>query len=66
MILFSRVRDAFGEITKRDWALLSLETLGIIGGILIAFQLNEWASRRNEAARHQRMMERLFEESDSR
>lgn len=64
MILFRRIGGSFREIAGRDWALLSLETLGIIGGILIAFQLNEWASRRNEAARHQRMMERLFEESE--
>jgi hypothetical protein len=64
MILFSRVRGALGEVTGREWALLALETLGVIAGILIAFELNEWASRRNEAARHQVMMERLFEESE--
>lgn len=64
MILFSRVRGAFGEITSREWALLSLETLGVVAGILIAFELNEWASRRNEAARHDRLMKRLFEESE--
>ena len=64
MILFRRIGGSFREITSRDWALLSLETIGIIAGILIAFQLNEWASRRNEDARNQRMMERLFEESE--
>lgn len=64
MILFSRVRGAFGEIAGREWALLSLETLGVIAGILIAFELNEWAARRNEAARHDRLIERLFEESE--
>jgi hypothetical protein len=56
------VRGAFGEITKREWALLALETLGVIAGILIAFELNEWASRRNEAAKHDRLMARLHEE----
>lgn len=64
MILFNRVRGAFGEITNREWALLALETLGVIAGILIAFELNEWAARRNEAARHARLMERLLEESE--
>lgn len=64
MILFSRARGAFGEITKREWALLALETLGILVGILIAFQLSEWAARKNAAARHQKLMERLFEESE--
>lgn len=62
MILFQRVGKAFRGIQGREWALLSLETLGVIAGILIAFELNEWAARRNEAARHDRLMERLFEE----
>lgn len=65
MILFRRIGGSFREITSRDWALLTLETIGIIGGILIAFELNEWASRRNEAARHQQLMERLFEEAEN-
>jgi hypothetical protein len=63
MILFKRVGTAFRGIEGREWALLSLETLGVVAGILIAFELNEWAGRRNEAARHSRVMERLFEES---
>jgi hypothetical protein len=64
MILFSRVRGAFSRIESREWALLALETVGVVAGILIAFELNEWASRRNEAQRHARLMERLFEESE--
>lgn len=64
MILFQRVGKAFRGIQGREWALLSLETLGVIAGILIAFELNEWAARRKEAARHERLMERLFEESE--
>jgi len=64
MILFKRVGTAFRGIDAREWALLTLETLGVIAGILIAFELNEWAGRRNEAARHAQLMERLFEESE--
>ena len=63
MILFRRVGGAFRGIEGREWALLSLETLGVIAGILIAFELNEWAAARSAAAKHQEMMERLFEES---
>lgn len=63
MILFKRVGESFNRIEGREWALLFLETVGVVAGILIAFELNEWASRRNEAARHRQMMERLFEES---
>ena len=64
MILFKRVGESFGRIEGREWALLFLETLGVVGGILIAFELNEWASRRTESARHRQIMERLFEESE--
>ncbi|HXG81949.1 MAG TPA: hypothetical protein VNJ05_09130 [Sphingomicrobium sp.] len=65
MILFSRVRGAFRKITSREWALLSLETVGILAGILIAFELNEWAARRKETAKHRQLMERLFEEAEN-
>ena len=64
MILFKRVGESFRKIEGREWALLSLETLGVIAGILIAFELNEWAANRAAAARHHEMMERLFEESE--
>lgn len=64
MLLFRRVGSAFRGIEGRDWALLSLETFGVVAGILIAFELNEWAADRNEAARHDRLMERLHEESE--
>ena len=63
MILFKRVGTAFQGIEGREWALLSLETLGVVAGILIAFELNEWAGRRSQANRHHEMMDRLFEES---
>lgn len=63
MILFKRVGSAFKGIEGREWALLSLETLGVVAGILIAFQLNEWAANWNEAARRHLLMERLFEET---
>jgi hypothetical protein len=63
MILFKRVGESFRRIEGREWALLALETIGVVAGILIAFELNEWAQRRSDAATHHRLMERLFEES---
>jgi len=63
MILFKRVGESFRSIEGREWALLFLETLGVVAGILIAFELNEWASRRAEAKRGHALLERLFEES---
>ena len=44
MILFKRVSESFRHIEDREWMLLSLETLGVLAGILIAFELQQWAS----------------------
>ncbi|MEA3080391.1 MAG: hypothetical protein QOD54_59 [Sphingomonadales bacterium] len=65
MILFKRVTESFRHIEGREWALLSLETLGVIAGILIAFWLNEWASRHSAAQQRQERLERLFEEAQT-
>lgn len=64
MILFKRLGESFRHIEDREWLLLALETLGVLFGILLAFELQEWASRRSEAAKHQQLMERLFEETE--
>ena len=65
MILFKRVGNSFRHIEDREWVLLFLETLGVLVGILLAFELQEWASQRSEAAKHRQLMERLFEESQT-
>lgn len=64
MILFKRVGESFRHIEDREWVLLFLETLGVLIGILLAFELQEWGQRRSEAAKHRQLMERLFEESE--
>ena len=64
MILFKRVGESFKHIEGREWVLLALETLGVLAGILIAFELQEWASQRSQSARHRELLERLFEESE--
>ena len=42
-----------------------LRRFGVIAGILIAFWLNEWASRHSAAQQRQERLERLFEEAGS-
>lgn len=64
MILFKRVRESVRQIEDREWALLALETLGVLAGILIAFELQQWGQERSEAAKQHQLMERLFEESE--
>lgn len=65
MILFKRVNESFRHIEGREWALLFLETLGVIVGILLAFELQEWAARRSAAQLRQERLERLFEEAET-
>ena len=65
MMLFKRVSDSFRHIEGREWALLCLETLGVLIGILVAFELQEWAGQRADAAKHRQLMERLFDESET-
>ena len=64
MILFKRVGQSFRHIEDREWVLLFLETLGVLVGILLAFELQEWASRRADASRRHGLLERLFVESE--
>ena len=65
MALWRRVRGAVGGIGDTEWALLGLELVGVVGGILIAFQLQEWAEDRREDRDRVRLTERLMEESQS-
>lgn len=63
--LWRRVRGAVGGIGDTEWALLGLELIGVVGGILIAFQLQEWAENRREDRDRVRLTKRLMEESQS-
>lgn len=63
MLLFKRMGRALRGVEDREWLLLFLETLGVLAGILIAFELNEWASRESEQAKQHNELERLFEEA---
>src|SRR5690242_6723165 len=65
MILFKQVGESFRHIEDREWVLLFLETLGVLVGILLAFELQEWGQGRADAAKHRQLIERLFEESET-
>lgn len=65
MILFKQVNESFRHIEGREWALLFLETLGVIVGILLAFELQEWASQRQAAQDQHKLLERLLDESEA-
>jgi len=65
MIIFRRAGEALRRVEDREWTLLALETLGVLAGILIAFELQQWGARRDQAAKHHELMERLFEETQT-
>lgn len=63
--LWHRARRAVGGIGDTEWALLIMESLGVVVSILIAFQLQEWAEDRREDRNRQRVIERLFDEAQA-
>ncbi|WP_343345275.1 hypothetical protein WJT74_12040 [Sphingomicrobium sp. XHP0239] len=63
IVLWRRIRGAVGGIGPTEWAMLAIETLAVVGGIVIAFQLQEWASDRREARQVDRISAALLEEA---
>lgn len=63
--LLRRLRATAGEIRASEWLLLAIETIAVVGGILIAFELEQWAEDRREAKQIERLMERLLVETRS-
>ncbi|MCM8558342.1 hypothetical protein [Sphingomicrobium sediminis] len=64
LALWRRVRGAVGDIGPTEWALLGIETVAVVGGIVIAFQLEQWAEDRREARDRDELAERLLEEAE--
>ena len=58
-----RLRDTAGKIRATEWLLLGIETLAVVVGILIAFELEQWADDRREAREVDRTMRELLEEA---
>ncbi|MCM8558341.1 hypothetical protein [Sphingomicrobium sediminis] len=61
--LLRRLRRNAGEIRGPEWLLLGIETIAVIAGILVAFQLQEWATDRREKAQLDRISDGLLEEA---
>ena len=54
-----RVREA---LARRDWAGIGIELAVVTLGILIAFQIDQWADRRKQAREERQFLERLHRE----
>ena len=55
----SRLRDA---LRSRDWLGIGIELAVVTIGILIAFQIDQWADRRKRAGEERQFLERLYTE----
>lgn len=55
----------FSEALRRqDWAMIAIEFALVVVGVLLAFQINEWAGERASAGERQLSAERLLEEAE--
>ncbi len=63
IVIWQRMRRAVTGIGDTEWALLAFETLGVVLGIVLAFQLNAWNSARIEARYQHDLLERLHAEA---
>ena len=58
----SRILDA---LRGRDWLGITIELLVVTLGVLIAFEIEQWAQRRERAAQERQFMEELFADTQS-
>ena len=49
-------------LRRQDWTMIAIEFVLVLFGVLLAFQINEWASQRARASKLQVEAERLLEE----
>lgn len=60
-MIFQHVADA---LRRQDWAAVAIEFALVVAGVLLAFQINEWASKRHAAAEQEAATSRLLYEAE--
>lgn len=60
-MIVKRFTDA---LRRQDWAIVTIEFVLVVVGVVMAFQINEWASDRASAGERQLSGERLLEEAE--
>lgn len=58
-MIVKRVTEA---LRRQDWAMVAIEFVLVVAGVLLAFQINEWAAQRAGKESRQRAAVRLLEE----
>lgn len=52
------------SLRRQDWAMVAIEFVLVLMGVLLAFQINNWGNRRTELSAHQEITERLLGEAE--
>jgi len=58
------VKRVTAALRRQDWAMVTVEFVLVVLGVLLGFQINEWASRRASAGERRTATERLLEEAE--
>jgi hypothetical protein len=58
------VRRVINALRRQDWAAVAIEFLLVLVGVLLAFQINEWASERQARAEREAAISRLLDEAE--
>lgn len=58
------VRRMINALRRQDWTAVTIEFLLVLVGVLLAFQINEWASEREARAEREAATERLLHEAE--
>jgi hypothetical protein len=58
------VKRVTNALKRQDWAAVAIEFILVVVGVLLAFQINEWATERQAGAERQATTERLLYETE--
>lgn len=59
------VRRVMDALKRQDWAAVAIEFILVVLGVLLGFQINEWASERQARSERQAATARLLDEAES-
>lgn len=52
------------SLRRQDWAMVFIEFVLVVVGVVLGFQIDDWANRRSEAKHSREAMERLLDETE--
>lgn len=58
-----RARSLSDALANRDWLGIAIELIVVTAGVLLAFQISQWADRQKQAREEHEFLERLYSEN---